>query len=195
MPDPTNPSSGSPSDNQGWRPHLDKAIKDTDAAQGPGAAWPGSTHRDGPEQGYAAPGYAQPGYGPSVDPQPSYPPAGYGPTGYGPGGYSPTGYGPAGYPPPGYPGYPGYAPPPPTNGLAIGALVAGIVGWSVLPFISSIVAIILGHVALVQIRRTGEQGKGMALAGLILGYAGALVLGAIVALMFFTFVIVNSQGG
>lgn len=52
-----------------------------------------------------------------------------------------------------------------TNGLSIAALVLGIVGVS-------IVAIILGHVSLSQIKRTGEQGRGMALAGVILGYIG-----------------------
>jgi hypothetical protein len=52
-----------------------------------------------------------------------------------------------------------------TNGFAIGALVCGIV-----PFFGGIPAIILGHVARGQIRRTGERGDGMAIAGLVLGY-------------------------
>jgi len=52
-----------------------------------------------------------------------------------------------------------------TNGLAIASLILGIVGVSIL-------AIILGHVGLNQIKRNGEQGRGMALAGVILGYIG-----------------------
>ena len=52
-----------------------------------------------------------------------------------------------------------------TNGFAIGALVCGIV-----PFFGGIPAIILGHVARGQIRRNGERGDGMAIAGLVLGY-------------------------
>jgi hypothetical protein len=52
-----------------------------------------------------------------------------------------------------------------TNGFAIGALVCGIV-----PFFGGIPAIILGHVARGQIRRSGDRGDGMAIAGLVLGY-------------------------
>jgi Domain of unknown function (DUF4190) len=73
--------------------------------------------------------------------------------------------------------YPGYGPYPmarPTNGLAIAALVCGIaqffVGVTFLP------AIICGYIARRQIRQTGEQGDGMALAGIILGYIGAVLL-------------------
>ena len=54
-----------------------------------------------------------------------------------------------------------------TNGLAIAALVTAIVGVS-------LVAVILGHMSISQINRTGEQGKGMAIAGLVLGYLGML---------------------
>lgn len=65
--------------------------------------------------------------------------------------------------------YPGayYSPQlaPRTNGFAVGALVCGII-----PFFGGIPAVILGHVARGHIRRTGERGDGMAVAGLILGY-------------------------
>jgi hypothetical protein len=45
--------------------------------------------------------------------------------------------------------------------------------------LSSIVAVVTGHIARRQIKRTGEQGAGFALAGLILGYVGLglMVLG------------------
>jgi hypothetical protein len=56
-----------------------------------------------------------------------------------------------------------------TNTLAILALVFGLLG-------SSIVPIVLGFVALGQIRRTGEQGRGMAIAGVVLGFIGIGVL-------------------
>jgi hypothetical protein len=58
---------------------------------------------------------------------------------------------------------------PVTNGLAVASLTAGIVwlGW-----LGSIAAIVFGHVALGQIKRSGgnEKGSGLAIAGLVLGY-------------------------
>jgi uncharacterized protein DUF4190 len=59
---------------------------------------------------------------------------------------------------------------PRTNSAAIASLVFGIASWLVCPFIGGVVAVILGHVARGQIRRTGEGGGGLAIAGLILGY-------------------------
>ncbi|MGI5166102.1 DUF4190 domain-containing protein [Spirillospora sp. CA-253888] len=58
---------------------------------------------------------------------------------------------------------------PPTNGLAVASLICGIAGF-VLCGLTSILAIIFGHVAQGQIKRTGEGGSGLAIAGLILGY-------------------------
>lgn len=54
--------------------------------------------------------------------------------------------------------------PPPTNTLAIIALVGS--------FFVSLVGVICGHIALGQIRRTGEGGRGLAIAGLVIGYLG-----------------------
>lgn len=56
--------------------------------------------------------------------------------------------------------------------LAIVSLIAGIIGWTIVPFIGSIVAVITGHLAKKEIRESGGtmSGDGMALAGLILGY-------------------------
>ena len=67
------------------------------------------------------------------------------------------------------PGYYPIVPAAPTNGMAIGSLVCGILEFFTLG-IASIPAVILGHIAREQIRRTGERGEGMALTGLILGY-------------------------
>jgi hypothetical protein len=57
--------------------------------------------------------------------------------------------------------------PPGTNGLAIASLTLGLL-WVF--FIGSILAVILGHIALSQTRRSGQDGQGLALAGLITGY-------------------------
>ena len=68
---------------------------------------------------------------------------------------------------PGY--YQAMVPVTPTNGLAIGSLVCGIVEFFTLG-LAAVPAVILGHLARGQIRRTGERGDGMAIAGLILGW-------------------------
>lgn len=59
---------------------------------------------------------------------------------------------------------PYYAPPRPTNVLAIISLIASCLGFTV-------PGIIMGHIALHQIKQTGESGHGLALAGVIVGYA------------------------
>jgi len=93
---------------------------------------------------------APPGYG-------QQPPQGYAPPppGYG----QQPGYG----PPPGY--GPGYAPqfygPRQTNTMAILALV--------LAFVAAPAGLVLGIIARKQINRTGEDGAGLALAGIIVG--------------------------
>jgi hypothetical protein len=93
-------------------------------------------------------------------------------------------YGPPPGPAPGYGyGY-GYGPPAPvTNGLAIAALVCGIL-W--LYWIGSILALVFGYVAKSQIDRSGgaQGGRGMAIAGIVLGWVG------VAALIFFFIVFV-----
>ena len=68
-------------------------------------------------------------------------------------------------------GYAAYPPQygPRTNALAIVSLVSSLVGL-VVWFLAPIAGIITGHIALGQIKRTGEAGQGMAMAGLIIGY-------------------------
>lgn len=97
-------------------------------------------------------------------------------------------YQPSAYPPPagpnyyGQPGSPynGYyqvPPEPKYNVLSIVSLVSA--------FFVSLAAVICGHIALSQIKRTGEKGRGMALAGVILGYlgmVGGIVFGIIIFL-------------
>ncbi len=62
-----------------------------------------------------------------------------------------------------------------TNGLAVASLACGLAQFMFGP-LATILAIVFGHVARHQIKRTGEQGAGLALAGLILGWA-AVILG------------------
>lgn len=61
------------------------------------------------------------------------------------------------------------APPPPTNGKAVGAMVCGVLTTMTMG-LTGIPAVILGHTARAEIRRTGEGGDGFAMAGLILGW-------------------------
>jgi hypothetical protein len=68
-----------------------------------------------------------------------------------------------------------YNPPPvlpQTSTMAIISLVAGICGWTILPFLGSIAAIITGHMAKSEIKKSGGMitGNGMATAGLVMGY-------------------------
>lgn len=99
--------------------------------------------------------------------------------------------------PPAAPGYPGnfydpyrQATPSGTNGLAIGSLVTSILGtifgipltllcW--IGFLVPVVGVILGVVSLNQIKTTGQSGRGMAIAGIVVGAVGlVLIVGFIV---------------
>lgn len=67
-----------------------------------------------------------------------------------------------------------------THGLAIVSFVLGILwlGW-----LGSILAVIFGHVALSQIARSGQNGRGLAIAGLVLGWIGVGVLTIVILAM------------
>ncbi len=72
--------------------------------------------------------------------------------------------------------------------FAIISLVSGILGWTVLPLVGSIVAIVTGHMARTEIRRNPLlAGNAMAVVGLVLGWvaviAALLAIGAF--LLFF----------
>lgn len=81
--------------------------------------------------------------------------------------------------PPGYQWpYQPPAPPKKTNVLAVIALVCGILwGFGVL----AVVALVLGLIALSQIRARNEGGRGVAIAGVVLGGVG--ILGAIASVI------------
>ncbi|WP_290888515.1 DUF4190 domain-containing protein [Arenimonas sp.] len=97
--------------------------------------------------------------------------------------------------PPAPPSPPAPAPEPPPapvgrpiSPLAIVALVGGILGWTLLPWLGSLAAVICGHMARAEIRRSAGamDGDGMAIAGLILGWTAiALSILALLAVILF----------
>jgi hypothetical protein len=116
---------------------------------------------------YAAPGSGVPQYPSSGQPYEQQ--------------YAPSPYGPA--------PYPAYGPQTRTNGLAIASLVCSLAGLATC--ISAPVGIVLGHIAKRQIRETGEQGEGLATAGLWVGYIltglGVLLFLGWLAIVIFAF--------
>lgn len=87
--------------------------------------------------------------------------------------------------PPAYPGYPAGYPPPRTNNMAVASLVCA--------FLFAPLGIVFGHISLSQIKRNGEQGRGMAVAGLVIGYVlTALSILVVMLLVIFTVVLVQT---
>jgi Domain of unknown function (DUF4190) len=71
--------------------------------------------------------------------------------------------------------YPPPRPPARTSGLAVASLVLGIVGlvlWWLTFGVAALLAVVFGHVGLSQTRRGDRGGRGMAVAGLSMGYVG-----------------------
>jgi len=62
-----------------------------------------------------------------------------------------------------------------TNVLAIVALVLGVLG-------TNLAAVVVGHIALAQIRRSHENGRVLAVIGLVFGYLGLALLVVAIAL-------------
>ena len=175
-------------------PGMDGEIRMSDPQQPQGSSDPPWQVRP-PDQAYqpATPDSPyQPGY---PDPTPQYPAT----SGY-PAGTPGDG---TAAPPPGYPpaGYPMVVAAPPTNGMAIAALVVSIVGVFGLTCYGlggylGIVGAILGHISRKQVRERGENGDGMALAGIIVGWiAGAIAIIATLAIVGFIIWAVNQDTG
>jgi hypothetical protein len=122
-----------------------------------------------PGQPYDPQQSGPPSYGPPVSGQPGYP------------GHQPQPYG---------GGYPGYPQQRRTNVMAIVALALAI-------FVPP-VSIVLGHIAKKQIRTSGEEGAGLATAGLVIGYVltALYVLGCCgaIALGYFSSTVSNDGG-
>ena len=74
----------------------------------------------------------------------------------------------------GAPGQP--APRPvPTNGLAIAALTTGVIGVTIIPLFAGLLAAPLGAAALCLLRTNEQKGRGMAIAGFVLGIVGGVI--------------------
>jgi uncharacterized membrane protein len=77
--------------------------------------------------------------------------------------------------------------PRPTNSMAVASMVFGLA--TPLFGLTAIPAVVLGHKARNQIRRTGERGGGMAMTGLVIGWAAIslfvllIVLGVLVSVV------------
>ncbi len=158
---------------------------------------PGYGPPTGPPPGYG-PGWAPPGYGPPPGPPPGLFGVPPGPPGGAEAPGPPPGYLPPYPPPPGYGGgvpyapygYPGFQPQPLVETLAVGSLITSIVGLATaffcyVPIFACPVGAVMGHVALRRIEEGHKGGKGLALAGVIVGWIGTglLVLGLIALLI------------
>ncbi len=88
---------------------------------------------------------------------------------------------------PGYRGYPGHPQPTSTNSLAVASLVCA--------FLFAPLGILFGHLSLSQIRRSGEQGHGLAIAGLVLSYAITVLTALVVvtAVVFATVIVQHAS--
>jgi Domain of unknown function (DUF4190) len=176
---------------------VDSSCPLCGAGHRPGEPAGGFPAAAGPQPGYPAP----PAGRPEAPTQDGYQPGGYQPGGYQPGGYQQGGFAASpsgGYPPPpasgygspaaggyqaspgpgywqqpGQPGQPVYARAAKTNVFAIISLVAGILWFF---WLGSIVAVICGLVALGQTKARNEGGRGIAIAGIVLGAIGMVTL-------------------
>ena len=82
-----------------------------------------------------------------------------------------------------------------TNTAAVVSLAMGIGAWVALPFVLGIAAIVAGHMARAQIRREPQEGAGMALAGLILGYANLVLCVLLLVAVAVFFLLLYQAGG
>ena len=65
----------------------------------------------------------------------------------------------------------------------------------ILPFIGSLAGAIMGHIAMGQIARNNEGGRGLALAGVIVGWIGVAFTVLLVVFFVFVFAIGSSSYG
>jgi len=77
-----------------------------------------------------------------------------------------------------------------TNGIAIAAMVVSLASIVTCGY-AAIVGAIMGHVARRQIRERGEEGDGMALTGVIVGWIvfSLAILGTLAYLIFFVWLV------
>ena len=78
-----------------------------------------------------------------------------------------------------------------TSTLAIVSLISGIAAWFLIPFIAAVAAVITGHMAKNEIKKSNGMigGNGMATAGMVLGYVqlglGLCICLAVVVMLVF----------
>ncbi len=84
--------------------------------------------------------------------------------------------------------------PPGTNSLAIASLVLGIAEFFT-GGITAVPAVVLGHKARRQIRMTGEQGRGMATAGLVLGWTAIALFALLIVVLVLASAAYTTHGG
>ena len=78
--------------------------------------------------------------------------------------------------------------PPPTSSLSTTSMIMGVLGWTLVPIVGGIIAIITGHMAKKEIRQSSGLlgGNGIATTGLVLGYSN-LALGLCICLALILF--------
>ena len=72
------------------------------------------------------------------------------------------------------------------DGNAVASLILGILGITLIPFICSILAVILGRASIGDAYKRGERGSAIATAGVILGWIGVAALAVFAVLAIFT---------
>ena len=89
------------------------------------------------------------------------------------------------------PNYEGYPAPLPTSTMATVSMIAGILGFTFLPLIGTIIALITGYMARQETHSVPPKasGDGMATAGIIMGWIqiGLVVVGVCCAIAYFGF--------
>lgn len=76
-------------------------------------------------------------------------------------------------------------PPPPQAGMNAFAITSFVLGILWLYWIGSVLALVFGYIALRQIRDSNgwQQGRGLAIAGIVLGWIGAAILALLLVLV------------
>jgi hypothetical protein len=106
-----------------------------------------------------------------MPPAPPYPGGGFPPGGYPPGGFPPVGYSPH---------------PPQGNGFAVASLICSILGFCVV-FLGGLLGILFGILGLRKASQPNTGGRGMAIAGILVGIITLLTSAGIISLGYFGF--------
>ncbi|OAB45476.1 DUF4190 domain-containing protein [Paenibacillus glacialis] len=94
-----------------------------------------------------------------------------------------------------YNNYPPPMPPAKTNGKSIAALVLGILSVAT-PYIGllfGIIAMILASISLKELKYKNEEGRGLAIAGLVCGIVGTVIYALLIAFLVVIFIFAASS--